>query len=207
MVTGCSRIGEAFNEKGAQAFGQKHLEAANRYFYWATLLDTDNAAAWNNKGYALYLSKSYDQSEKAFETALDRARENNLIRQIKLDEAILYCDPQAILGPPPHVDWNRKGIELFKAMIVDDPNNAEFHMRLGFACFRAANPGGGFSELEKAVQLATPKQAAHYTTNPVQGALLILQQVQRFYTTIRYFKKADEIQIKITQLEKSRPLP
>jgi tetratricopeptide (TPR) repeat protein len=203
-ATGCSRIGEALNEKGAEAFGQKHLETANRYFYWATFLDKDNAAAWNNRGYALYLSKSYDPSEKAFETALALAREKNLIRQIKLDEAILYCDPQAILGPPPHKDWNQKGVELFKALVMDDPDNAELRMRLGFAYFRAANPGGGFSELDKAVKLATPEQVAHYTTNPVKGALLILQQVQRFYTTIRYFKKADVIQIKITQLEKSR---
>jgi tetratricopeptide (TPR) repeat protein len=179
------------------------LEAANRYFHWATFFDPDNAAAWNNEGYALYISKSYDKSEKAFRTASDCATDKNLVRQIKLNEAMLYCDPQAISGPSPHVDWNRKGVELFKALVMDDPDNAELHMRLGFAYFRAANPGGGFSELDKAVKLATPQQVAHYTTNPVKGALLILQQVQRFYTTIRYSQKTAEIQIKITQLEKS----
>jgi tetratricopeptide (TPR) repeat protein len=201
-ATGCSRVGESLNAKGAEAFGQKHLEAANRYFRWATLLDPDNAAAWNNKGYALYISKSYDQSEKAFKTALDCATDKNLIRQIKLDEAMLYCDPQAILGSPPHKDWIRKGTELFKALVTDDPDNAELHMRLGFAYFRAANPGGGFSELDKAVQLATPKQVSHYTSNPVKGSLLILQQIQRFYASIGYLKQVGKIQARIFKLEK-----
>ena len=204
-VTGCSPIGEVFNAKGAQAFDQNHLDAANRYLHWATFLDPGNAAAWNNEGYVLYLSKSYDQSEKAFQAALDRTREKNLIRQIKLNEAMLYCDTRTILGPPPHGDWNRKGIGLFEALIADDPDNAELHMRLGFAYFRAANPGGGFLELDKAVQLATPEKVARYVTNPVKGALLILQQIQRFYAGIGYFKQVGKVQIKISQLEKIQP--
>jgi tetratricopeptide (TPR) repeat protein len=201
-TTGCSKVGEILNTKGALAYNQNHLETANRYFHWATLLDADNAAAWNNAGYVLYLTKAYDLSEKAFQTALNRAKEEKLVRQIKLDQALLYCDPQAILGPPPHGDWNRKGTGLFESLVQGDPDNAELHMRLGFAYFRGTNPGGGFSELDKAVQMATPRQVSHYTNDSVNGALLILRQIQRFYVTIRYFKKAHEVKNKISKLEK-----
>ena len=205
ITTGCSRVGEALNEKGAEAFGLNHLEAARRYLHWSTTLDPNNPAAWNNQGYVLYLSKFYDQSEKAFTEALARTTDQKLIWQIKLNQALLYCDQHAISGPPPRWGWNQKGIELFKELIRGDSQNAELHMRLGFAYFQAANPGGGFSEFEKAVQFATPKIVAHYSSNPVEGSKLILRQVQKFYVGMGYFKKATELQTKIKNLEKSQP--
>ncbi len=77
-------------------------------------------------------------------------------------------------------------------------------MRLGFAYFQAANPGGGFLELDKAVQFATPQEVARYSPKPAQGVLFILHQIQSFYIKIRYFKKADQIHRKISLLEKAK---
>lgn len=75
-------------------------------------------------------------------------------------------------------------------------------MRLGFADFQAANPGGGFVELDRAIQLAMPSEVARYTKDPAAGSLLILRQIQQFYARIRFFKKAMEVQGEITKIEK-----
>jgi tetratricopeptide (TPR) repeat protein len=201
FLGGCGPTAEHYNQKGAESFNQKDLAAAKAEFQKAIFFNGQNPAYHNNLGYVLYQLKDYDGAEAEFEKALVDHPGESLLRQIQIDQALLYCDSNAA-GKPSHKDWNGKGITVLKELLEKDPNNAELHMRLGFAYFQGANPGGGFSELNKAVQLATPEMTAHYTQQPAQGALMILKEIQGFYAKIRYFKKVQEIQKDITKIEK-----
>jgi len=202
-LCGCGPIAESFNQKGAKAFGQGDLGTAKRQFQRAVLLSGSNPAYHNNLGYVLYQMKDYDGAEGEFQKALAGYPGEKLLRQIQVDQALLYCDANAAVEKPSHKDWNGKGIEILRQLLQNDTENAEFHMRLGFAYFRAANPGGGFAELDRAVELATPEQTAHYTSNPVEGALSILRQVEQFYIKVRLFQKAAVIEKKVQKLQKN----
>lgn len=205
LLAGCGPTAESFNQKGAEAFRQKDLNTAKTQFQRAVFFNGSNPAYHNNLGYVLDLLKDYDGAEAEFRKALDDHPDDKLLTQIQIDQALLYCDTGAIQAKPSHKDWAAKGIEVLKGLIGRDPNNAELHMHLGFAYFQATNPGSGFLELNRAVELATPEQVAKYSPDPVGGALFILKQVQQFYVKIHLFKQEALIQKKILQLEKKRP--
>lgn len=202
-LCGCGPIAESFNQKGAEAFGHGDLATAKKEFQRALFFSRSNPACHNNLGYVLYQLKDYDGAEGEFQKALAGHPDDSLYRQILTDQALLYCDIHPAMAKPPHKDWNGKGIEILKELLREDPDNAEFHMRLGFAYFNAANPGGGFLELDQAVKLATPEQTARYTSNPVGAALFILQQVQQFYLKARLYQKSAVLQKKILALKQN----
>jgi tetratricopeptide (TPR) repeat protein len=199
---GCGPLSDHFNQKGVEAFGRRDFAGAQKNFGRALFWNGSNPAFHNNLGYVLYLTKDYDRSEAEFGKSLLDKPDENLLRQIRINQALLYCDPGASSAKSGHKDWNEKGIGVLKELLGSDPDNAEFHMRLGFAYFQATNPGGGFSELDKAAQLARPVQVARYTKNPTEGALLVLRQIQQFYIKIRFFKKTKEIQEQILKIQK-----
>lgn len=201
FLGGCGPIAETFNQKGAKAFDLGDLATAKGEFQKALFLNGSNPAYHNNLGYVLFQLKDYDGAEREFQKALADHPGENLLRQVQVDQALLYCDASAAAAKPSHKEWNEKGIAILQQLLQNDPANAEYHMRLGFAYFRSANPGGGFSELDQAVTLATPEQTARYTSNPKEAALFILQQVQGFYLKVRLFKKAGVIQQKIRTLK------
>lgn len=200
-ITGCGPAASHFNQMGAEKFGQRDYAGAAEKFKSAVFFDGGNPVFRNNLGYALYLLKDYNRAEEEFRNAQSDSPDENLTRQININQALLYCDGSAELFKS-HKDWNAKGIGILQELLAKDGNNAEFHMRLGFADFHAANPGGGFVELDRAVQLATPAEVAHYTKDATAGSLLILRQIQQFYAQIRFYKKALEVQDKITRIEK-----
>lgn len=205
LLCGCGPIAENFNQKGAESFRRNDLASAKKEFKRALFFNGSNPAYHNNLGYVLYQLKDYDGSEAEFLKALADNPNESLLNQIQIDQALLYCDVNAGMSKPSHRHWNEKGTGILKGLLEKDPDNAELHMRLGFAYFQTTNPGGGFSELDQAVQLATPQKTARYTSDPVEGALFILKQVQQFYVKARLFKKAAVIQKKIQDLEKKRP--
>ena len=200
-LTGCGPAANHFNQKGAEAFGRQDLLGAKENFKRAVLLEGKNPVFHNNLGYDLYLLKDYDGAEAEYTQALSRSPNESLTRQIYMDQAMLYCDGAAGLSQS-HKDWNAKGIQVLKELIAPEEDNADLHMKLGFAYFRASNPGGGFMELDKAVQLATPAIVARFTKDAVEGSLMVLRQVQQFYAQVRLFKKAKQVQAKITKIEK-----
>jgi len=206
-LNGCSWVGEAFNQKGVAAFHQNRYPQAARDFHWAAFFQNQDPVNLNDEGYALYLAKDYDGADRAFQKAGALSKDQKLTFQIQLNQALLYCDSAALLGRPARKDWLPKGIVIFQKLLQSDPDNAELHMRLGFADFQNSNPGGGFLELDQACRWATPQQVARYTADPLGGSLLILRQIQAFYVKIRYFKKADEVQSAISRLEKAKPNP
>jgi tetratricopeptide (TPR) repeat protein len=204
-LSGCGPAAESFNQKGAEAYHRGDLSGAKKQFRRALFLNGSNPAYHNNLGYVLYQLKDYDRAETEFFEALAGHPNENLLKQIRIDQALLYCDANAVLADPSHKNWNGKGMEVLKLLLVKDPDNAELHMRLGFAYFRAANPGGGFSELDQAAQWATPSQTSRYTSNAVESSLYVLRQIQQFYVKARLFKKAESLQRKIQLLEKKKP--
>jgi len=203
LAAGCGPLADHFNDKGAEAFRKNDISAAREQFKKAVLFNGGDAVYHNNLGYALYLLKDLDGAEPEFRKALSLSPEASLARQIKINQALLYCEGGAGTDKSRR-DWTGKGIQALKELLAEDGSNAEFHMRLGFAYFQAANPGGGFLELDKAVQYADPQTIAHYSSQPKQGALFILDQVQSFYVRIRYFKKALQVQKKIAKLQKTK---
>lgn len=200
FLSGCGPAAYHYNQLGAEDVGRKDLQGARQEFERAVFWDGGNPVFHNNLGYDLYLLKDYDGAEEQFRKALSDSPDDNLIRQIKINQALLYCDGTADLSKA-RKGWNAKGIAVLRELLAKDENNAEFHMRLGFAYFQASNPGGGFNELDKAVHLATPSLVAHYTRNAAEGSLLILRNVQQFYTQIHLFKKSREIQSQINRIE------
>ena len=151
---------------------------------------------------SLYQLRDYDGADSEFQKALEYNPVEKLLYQTRVNQTVLYCDKQADFSKPAHKNWNEKGIAILKELLEKDPHNAELHMRLGFADFQEANPGGGFSELDEAVKWATPETVSHYTPDSKNGSLFILKQVQKFYVKVRLFKKTELIQNKIQQLEK-----
>ncbi len=204
ILGGCSQVGETFNQKGVAAFHQNRFEEAALDFHWAAFFQNQDAVDLNDEGYAFYLAKDFDKAQKALQKAQELTKDPKLTFQIQLNLALLYCDPAARLDRRAGKDWLPRGIGLFQNLLGSDPRNAELWMRLGFADFQNSNPGGGFMELEKACSFAAPQYVALYTADPVGGSLLILRQVHAFYIKIRYFKKADEVQKKISTLEKRK---
>jgi tetratricopeptide (TPR) repeat protein len=205
--TGCGPIAESFNQKGGADFHQGNLAGAQKEFRRAILFNGSNPAYHNNLGYVLYQLKDYDGADTEYQKALAGHPGDGLLRQIQIDQAILYCDGGAIRSKPSHKDWNGKGISVLNGLLVKEPDNAELHMRLGFAYFQAANPGGGFMELDKAVQFATPQEVAHYSQDPIGGSLFILKSVERFYIQAHFLKKIRAIAEKIQKLTKSEVTP
>ena len=201
-VAGCGPAAEYFNGKGAGAFDRHDLPEARKNFERASLLRPSDPALHNNLGYILCLQKDYDDAEAEFGKALARHPDAKLSRQIKINQAVLYGDTGATFRDPARKDWPRKGIAVLDQLLVSDPDNAEFHMRLGFACFQVSDPGRGFMELDKAVRLATPEKAGQYTADPIGGSLSILRQVEKFYASVRLFKKLAEVQKDIRELER-----
>lgn len=204
LLGGCGPVAEHYNQKGAEAFQKSDLPQARDAFQRAVLLKGGNPAYRNNLGYALYLLKDYEKSEVQYRKALEDGPEPPLKRQVQIDLALLYCDPAAWTGKPALKEWNGKGIKLYEELLKGEPDNAEFHMRLGFAYFQSANPGGGFEHLEQAVRYADPKIVGRYTPNAVAGALGILRQVQGFYLKIQYVKKSAQIEKRIAALQKQK---
>lgn len=200
-ISGCGPTASHFNQMGAEKFGQRDYVGAAEKFKSAVFFDGGNPVFHNNLGYSLYLLKNYNGAEEEFRKALSESPEENLLRQIKINQVLVYCNGSADVSQA-HKDWNGKGIGILQELLAKDGNNAEFHMRLGFAEFQAANPGGGFVELDRAVQLATPTEVAHFTKDATAGSLLILRQIQQFYARIKFYKKAMEVQDKITRIEK-----
>ncbi len=198
-LSGCGPLANHYNDLGAQAFGLKDLSAARENFKKAVWFDGGNATFHNNLGYCLYQLKDFNGAEGEFQKALLDSPSESLIRQIKINQVLLYCDGP-INRSLASKEWDNKGIGILNELLKEDPNNAEFHMRLGFAYFQAANPGGGFIELDKAVQLATPAVVAGYTQDPLAGSLLILQQIQQFYVGVHFLKKSTEVSDKIAKI-------
>ena len=196
-------MADQFNRKGAGAFDRHDLVTAIKDFKRAVFFNSSNPAHHNNLAYVLYQSKDYEEAEIEFQKALSEHPDESLLRQIKINQSLLYCDNQAAFLKPARKTWNEKGIGVLKELLEKDSDNAEYHMRLGFAYFQSTNPGGGFSELDKAAQLATPEEIGRYTPDKVGGALLILKQIQQFYVKVRLFKKAELIQNKIKRLEEN----
>jgi len=207
LLSGCAKVGEALNQQGVAAFNQHRFRTAARDFHWASFFQNRDAVNLNDEGYALYSAKDYDGADRAFRRAVELSRDEKLNFQIQLNQALLHCDQDAILGHPARKDWLPQGIGIFQKLVLADPGDSELRMRLGFAQIQNGNPGGGFLQLDKACRLATPEQVARYTSHPVEGCLLILRQIQEFYIKIRYFKKADEVSLRIAKLERSKPGP
>ncbi len=203
-LQGCGVVANHFNQEGAEAFGQKDLAKAKAKFAKAVSFDDSNPTFHNNLGYTLYLLRELPAAEKEFRAALDHKPDEKLGRQVRINQVMLYGDGKADATKPEFKDWNEKGIKVLQGLIAEDGENAEFHMRLGFAYFRAVNPGGGFSELDSAVRLATPEKVGRYSADPIQGSIFILEQIQRFYAKVRYFKKAKEVQGLIDQVRKKQ---
>jgi tetratricopeptide (TPR) repeat protein len=201
ILGGCGPIAESHNKTGAEKFKQNDLAGAKQEFQKAIFWNGGNPTYHNNLGYVLYLLKEYDGADSEFEKALADHSNDELLYQIQINQALLYCDTSAFMGKPSHKDWNQKGIAILKDLLLKDPGNAELHMRLGFAYFNGANPGGGFMELDQADRLANPRQVARYSPNPVDGSVYILRQLQTFYVKIHFFKKASQIQDEISKLE------
>lgn len=203
-LSGCGPLADHYNQKGAEAFGHKDLPEARRCFERAVLFHGSDPALRNNLGYVLYLQKEYDASEVQCLKALEEKPEAGLLRQVQVDLALLYCDPAVVGTKGARKDWMKKGIRIYEGLTHEDPQNAEYHLDLGFAYFRAANPGGGFEEMDKAVQCADPVIVARYTPDGKAGALNILEQVRAFYSKAQYFKAAAKIERKIQSLEKKK---
>lgn len=203
-AAGCGPLSEQFNQKGAEAFRRHDLAAAKKEFGRAILISPSNPTLHNNLGFVLYQSKDLLGAEAEFLKGLSDHPNETLLRQIQINQSLLYGDYGPGGAISNHKDWTLKGVGVLIELLKKEPDNAEFHMRLGFAYFQMANPGGGFLELDKAVQFAVPQVVARYSPQPVQGALSILDQIQAFYMRIRYYKRAAEIQIRIKDLKKSK---
>ncbi len=207
ILGGCGPLADHCNQKAGTYFQKNDLAGAQKWFARAVFLDGSNPAYHNNLGYVLYCSKDYGGAEKEYSKAMASNPEGGLARQIKLDQAILYTDPTALASSPNRRDWNQKGEAVLTELLREDPRNAELHMRLGFSYFQGANPGGGFLELDKAVQFATPQEVSRYSQDPVGGALFILKNVERFYIQAHYLKKIGGIEAKIQKLSKAKNSP
>ena len=203
-LDGCGPAANYFNRKGAELFSKKDLAAAKDDFQKAVRFAPGEPSYHNNLGFTLYSMKDYLGAESEFITALKDGPGTKLERQIHINQSVLYGERTINASDPRFKDWNDKEIRVLQGLLASEESNAEFHMRLGFAYFRAANPGGGFSELDQAVRLANPGEVAKYSPDPVQGSLLILRQVQQFYAKVHYFKKVHAVQKMIDQLEKPR---
>jgi len=203
-ASSCGPLSEYFNQEGAAAFSRRDFAAAQKEFRRAALLSPFNAAIHNNLGFALYQSKNALGAESEFFKALSDHPNKTILRQIRINQSLLYGEPGSWEGIPNHREWLLKSVGVLNELLKKEPDNAEFHMRLGFAYFQTANPGGGFLEMDKAVQFANPQVVARYSSQPVQGALSILDQIQAFYLRIRYYKKASEVQKRIKDLKESK---
>ncbi len=204
-LTGCGPLADHYNQKGAEAFGHKDLPEARACFERAVLFQGGNPTLRNNLGYVLYFLKEYDASEVQYLKALEEGPPASLKRLIQLDLALLYCDPGAAQLQGKRKGWLSKAVGVFEQLVQEDPQNAEYHLNLGLAYFRNANPGGGFEEMAKAVQCADPIIVGHYTSDGKAGALNILEQVRAFYLKVQYFKAAAKVERKIQSLEKKEP--
>jgi len=201
VLAGCGPLSEKLNQLGVEEFNHKNYAGARSQFKQSLFLDRSRPAFHNNLGYDYYFLKEYDKAEEEFRQALSLGADGALLRQIRINQVILYGD-STVPVTPGHKEWNGKGVGILKELLTSEPDNAEYHMRLGFAYFRQANPGGGFQELELAVHWADPKVVAKYSSDPVQGSLLILKQIQQFYLRAGLIKRAWLVQKTMSVLEK-----
>jgi len=205
FILGCQTPMEKHNQKGIAYVRSGELTRAKKEFRKAIEIDPEYAPAHNNLGFLLYresiarrtpadsylhLTNVQKQSpsdailvNKALshlQAALKYTAEDKIIRQIRENLALLYTDT-GIGADVREPDWFKKGIEIYEILIQEEPNNPELHMRLGFAYFNVANPGGGFSELEKSSKLAQDRDT-----------LWIHEEIERFYWRINFVSKARE---------------
>ena len=203
VLAGCGPLSEKLNQKGVEEFNRKDYGAARRLFQRALFLNKARSSFHNNLGYDYYFLKEYDKADGEFAQALSGGTDAALLRQVRINQAILYGDSRVPLTPE-HKGWIGKAEGILKELLAAEPDNAEYHMRLGFVYFRDANPGGGFQELNQAVRWAVPKTVAQYSSDPVQGSLLILQQIHQFYIHAGLLQRAGLVQKRMSGLEKSQ---
>lgn len=158
-----SRRAEALTHRGVEAYVKGDIAKAEKSFIIASRENPAYSAAWLNLGLVSEKLGKYGEAVDAYENFLNRSHDGEAAKTARLRLAEIYSDDsvaQSVRKP----DWPKKAVYNLELLVKAEPDNPEYHLRLGFAAFKAINPGRGFAEFKKASRLAAgPKQIGIHT--------------------------------------------
>lgn len=165
--------------KGSNAYASRDYKTAERFFFEAARKRPGNVGALIGLGTVLEDEGKFKQAIDIYEEIIKENKNSEDTERAMFQLALLYGNTTD-MSRDGKDDWGKKAKNLLDDLVTTHPGNAEYHLYLGFANFRAINPGKGLNEMKKASELARGREH-----------IWIHKKLMEFYGKINMLDRAD----------------